>query len=217
MNTNNQKNRTMKKTNLILVLAFFVCSFIHAQYSAGSKVLILYQEQWYPGKIIEVKSDGYLISYDNYDASWNETVKADRLKSVTEAKGNSTNVNAPKTKADEMCSCLKKMMQTQKQEDKSRCLRMQEDHVVALVEGSASYTEYKKLVSECEKEITASKSKNAGVNTYEEKVKSVCDCFADSKLGKKQKYECFQLQSTYGKTLGDKKVDFNNETNKCDN
>lgn len=211
----------MKKSIVFLLLTLCLSSFALAQYSAGSKVLILYQEQWYPGKVIEVKSDGYLISYDDYDASWNETVKADRLKSVTQAKGNSANaiasVNTPKTKADEMCSCLKKMMQTQKQEDKSRCLRMQEEHVVALVEGSANYTEYKKLVGECEKEITASKSKSTGVNTYEEKVKSVCDCFADSKLGKKQKYECFQLQSTYGKTLGEKKVDFNNETNKCDN
>lgn len=215
----------MTKTILTQIL-LFVQLFAFGQYTKGDKVLIEYQGQWFPGKIIETKPEGFYVSYDDYDASWNETLKSDRLKKAEVGKSNPLNetkvlvtetANDPKIKADEMCNCLKKMLKTQKQEDKSRCLKLQEEHVSSLVKGSANYNSYKKLVNECEKEITSSQSPPSTATTYEEKVKSVCDCFNDAKSGKKQKFECFQLQSTHAKTVGDKNVEFTNQTNKCDN
>lgn len=61
---------------------------------------ILWETKWYNGKIEEIKGDKYLISYDGYDASWNETVGAERLKAGsvatttnTTSTTNSTNIS----------------------------------------------------------------------------------------------------------------------------
>lgn len=219
----------MKKTILTTLLCVIHIYFF-AQYTIGEKVLIEYQGQWYNGKIIEEKTTGYYISYDDYDASWNEIVKTDRLKKINEnsstqpASSNSSTKpvvsdgNIAQQKAKEMCDCLNKMVKTQKQEDKSRCLNMQEEHVAQLIKGSANYTSYKKQVSECEQQIAATKNPtNTKATTYEEKVKAVCDCFKDANAGKVEKFNCFKLQSDYGKTVGDKKTDFNIATNSCGN
>jgi hypothetical protein len=69
----------MKK--LLFILTFIISSWTIAQtYSANQSVLISWKGEWYPGKIIELKDDGYLISYDNFESSWNEVVGTDRLK-----------------------------------------------------------------------------------------------------------------------------------------
>lgn len=211
----------------LTTIAFVLLQIVAlAQFNKGTKVLIDYQGQWYPGKILEVKANNiFLVSYDDYDASWNEEVPSGRLK-LNEINGNTAKTKTQdktpaisgEKKASEMCECLNKMMKTQKQEDKSRCLTMQEEHVAALGKGSAEYTIYQKSVSQCEKEIVKAKqSSGTTPTTYEEKVKAVCDCFKEAKSGKKQKFECYKLQSDLSKTVNDKKTDFNLETGSCDN
>ncbi len=49
-------------------------------YRKGEAVQIIWKGNWYPGKIEEVKCDEYLISYDGYDSTSHETVRANRLK-----------------------------------------------------------------------------------------------------------------------------------------
>lgn len=222
----------MKK--ITLIIAFLVATITtFAQFNKGTKVLIDYQGQWYPGKVLEVKGqNAFLVSYDDYDASWNEEVTSSRLK-LNEINGNTPKTVSLKTntpdinskvsgekKATEMCDCLNKMMKTQKQEDKSRCLNMQEEHVAALGKGSAEYSLYQKLVNQCEKEISNAKLSSGSASgkapvTYEEKIKAVCDCFKEAKTDRGKTPECFKKQSDFSKTVGDKKTDFIQTTNSC--
>lgn len=223
------------KNLLLLALLFLANVAAYAQFNKGTKVMINYQDQWYPGKILEVKENKtYLVSYDDYDASWNEVVSTDRLKLI-ESNSNPQKVATPSTptqskspsasgekKAAEMCACLKNMMKTQKQEDKSKCLSMQEEHVAALGKGSEEYTIYKKLVGNCEKEISSTKTSNPVTSgkepvTYEEKVKAVCDCFKEARSNPGKTPECYKKQSDYSKSVGGKKTDFTKETNGCAN
>lgn len=69
----------MKKLLTLLFLLITIHSFSQS-FKKGDKVQILWETKWYDGKIEEIKGDKYLISYDGYDASWNETVGAERLK-----------------------------------------------------------------------------------------------------------------------------------------
>jgi len=72
----------MKKI-LIAILLFFTITGYAQTYKKGDAVQIEWKNLWYPGKIVEVKGDKFLISYDGYDASWNETVGKDRLKAAS--------------------------------------------------------------------------------------------------------------------------------------
>lgn len=69
----------MKK---LLTLFFLLITFhsFSQTFKKGDAVQIEWKSKWYNGKILEVKGDQYLISYDGYDASWNETVGSERLK-----------------------------------------------------------------------------------------------------------------------------------------
>lgn len=72
----------MKKLLTLLFLLITILSFSQS-FKKGDKVQILWETKWYDGKIEEIKGDKYLISYDGYDASWNETVGTERLKACT--------------------------------------------------------------------------------------------------------------------------------------
>jgi WD40 repeat protein len=89
----------MKKILTLLFLFITIISFSQT-FKKGDKVQILWETKWYNGKIEEIKGDKYLISYDGYDASWNETVGAERLKAGsvatttnTTSTTNSTNIS----------------------------------------------------------------------------------------------------------------------------
>jgi hypothetical protein len=119
-------------------------------------------------------------------------------------------------KADSLCSCLKNAKKSNKPKDKKACLTLREKHVAELGKGSAGYTDYINRLGECEREMMGI-SQNSTESTYEEKVKSVCDCF--QKEGKTNKPKCFQMQSELGKAFSsdlEKKKAFNLETNACD-
>lgn len=81
------------KSILTLILVFIIQISFSQTFKKGDKVQILWESKWYNGKIEEVKGEKYLISYDGYDASWNETVGAERLKagSNTTSTTNTTN------------------------------------------------------------------------------------------------------------------------------
>jgi hypothetical protein len=48
-------------------------------FQAGDAVRILWQGQWYPGRVLEIRNGAYHITYDGYDSSWNEWVEPARL------------------------------------------------------------------------------------------------------------------------------------------
>lgn len=83
------------KNFLLLMLLFLTITASTQSFKKGDAVQIEWKTKWYNGKIEEVKGDKYLISYDGYDASWNETVGAERLKAVvsTGSTTNTTNTN----------------------------------------------------------------------------------------------------------------------------
>lgn len=51
-----------------------------SRFSAGQPVLCEWRGQWWPASVLEVLGDDlYLIHYDGYSSSWDETVNASRL------------------------------------------------------------------------------------------------------------------------------------------
>lgn len=69
----------MKRKIALFLICLFAVIYVSAQ-KVGDKAQILWNNKWYPGKILEVKDGKYYISYDGYDAKWNEWVGSDRLK-----------------------------------------------------------------------------------------------------------------------------------------
>ncbi|MDH5656180.1 MAG: hypothetical protein OEZ34_09745 [Spirochaetia bacterium] len=49
-------------------------------YNVDQKVSILWNNKWYKGKILKKIGNKYFITYDGYEASWNEWVGPERLK-----------------------------------------------------------------------------------------------------------------------------------------
>jgi uncharacterized protein (TIGR02145 family) len=71
--------KTLKST-ITFTFLFFAQTLFSQTYKAGDKVQIKWENNWYSGKIEEIKNDKYLISYDGFDTSWNEIVGEERLK-----------------------------------------------------------------------------------------------------------------------------------------
>jgi len=118
-------------------------------------------------------------------------------------------------KAEVLCHCLKTAKKSDKPTEKKACLELREKQVKELGKGSPAYTSYINLLSECEREMMGV-SKTSSDDSFEAKVKSVCDCF---KEGKQNRPKCFKLQSEIGKSFAadaEKKKAFNLETGACD-
>lgn len=117
--------------------------------------------------------------------------------------------------AKEMCQCLETAIQSSDRTLKKRCLDLQEQHVKKLKEGSAAHNRYREEVHVCEMKLANRNSPDPGTMSFEEKVKHVCDCFEKARGEGKGPMECFQLQSRFGKTTGEKETEFNRQTNSC--
>ena len=48
-------------------------------YAIGQSVKILWKGKWYPGEILAISRNGYLVTYYGYDSSWDEWVGPNRL------------------------------------------------------------------------------------------------------------------------------------------
>jgi Agenet domain len=86
----------MKKTFLFLCLVFInLCVFAQVKttnkttktkastdrkYAVGAKVETEFGNSWYPSTIIKMQGDSFLVHYDEYDDSWNEWVKKNKLR-----------------------------------------------------------------------------------------------------------------------------------------
>lgn len=62
---------------LSLLLPFIVFS---QTYSKGANVEIKWGTGWYKGKVIDTNGDQFKVTYTGYSSSWDEWVKADRLR-----------------------------------------------------------------------------------------------------------------------------------------
>jgi len=49
-------------------------------YKVNDKVLVVWNSDWYPATILEVKDQQYKITYDGFSSSWDEWVTVDRIK-----------------------------------------------------------------------------------------------------------------------------------------
>ncbi|NEO57154.1 MAG: CHAT domain-containing protein [Okeania sp. SIO3B5] len=57
--------------------------FLLAQnYQVGDYVEVLWEENWYLGKILEINNNQYCITYPTYDDSWDECLGNDRLRPI---------------------------------------------------------------------------------------------------------------------------------------
>ncbi|MCF4967731.1 agenet domain-containing protein [Nostoc sp. CMAA1605] len=50
-----------------------------ALFKAGDSARILWRGKWYDGKILEVRSNRYKVTYTGYDSSWDEWVEPARV------------------------------------------------------------------------------------------------------------------------------------------
>ncbi|MFN6083979.1 MAG: hypothetical protein ACK476_03520, partial [Fluviicola sp.] len=176
---------------------------------------------------IELKDDGYLISYDNFESSWNEVVGTDRLKPIENVDKSSfsketittttssTSTNTMEAKVSEMCACEKNSAKTGKLADKEKCLDLNDVHLATFEEGGEDYYTYKRLVFECKQE--ALNVKIAPEGSFEKYKKEVCDCFEKNKSNKSLIMNCYKLQNDYSNQMGseDERVKFIQETNSC--
>lgn len=164
----------MKKTLFVLLL--FVSSWTIAQtYSANQSVFISWKGEWYPGKIIEVQEEGYLISYDDFESSWNEVVGIDRLKpietesntevnsketipssnpettqTVTSTSASKAEANTMEAKVSEMCACQKAAAKSGSASDRAKCMDLRDSHLATFEKDGEDYYTYKRLIFECQ-------------------------------------------------------------------
>ena len=54
-------------------------------FETGDAALIVWKSTWYPGSVKSIDGDRYCITYDNYNARWDECVPRWRLKPAPEA------------------------------------------------------------------------------------------------------------------------------------
>ncbi|MEO8587825.1 MAG: agenet domain-containing protein [Flavobacteriales bacterium] len=71
----------MRTSFLLLLIVLFTAS-ARAQ-NVNDAVEIDFKGVWYPGKILKVDGEKYFVSYDEWDAVWNEWVGKERLRNIT--------------------------------------------------------------------------------------------------------------------------------------
>ncbi|MFI5300171.1 MAG: hypothetical protein ACHREM_18950 [Polyangiales bacterium] len=56
---------------------------MNTTYAVGQRLQILWKDRWYVGRVLrEVGPDQWEISYDGFEAKWNEVVGPDRLRTI---------------------------------------------------------------------------------------------------------------------------------------
>jgi WD40 repeat protein len=80
----------MRKLLSLLFFCLFSIQVFCQQFKVGASVEIEWNGKWYPGKILEIKGEKYYVSYDGYNAEWNEYVSASRLREKTVNTNNTT-------------------------------------------------------------------------------------------------------------------------------
>ena len=53
-------------------------------YKSGDFVEVLWEDTWWPAKVLEVKGENYCITYEGWDSSWDECVDSNRIRPVAE-------------------------------------------------------------------------------------------------------------------------------------
>lgn len=160
--------------NLLIVLSLFLSSWTIAQtYSANQPVLISWNGDWYPGKILEIKEEGFLITYNNFESTWNEVVGTERLKPIegnesltttsnentetdkkelvkTEVTLSKSTSSTMESKVSEMCACQKAATASGSSADKAKCMDLRDLHLASFEKDSEDYYTYKRLIFECQ-------------------------------------------------------------------
>jgi agenet domain-containing protein len=58
----------------------------HRSFSPGDLVMIEWDGAWYDGKVVAIRGNKYRVTYDGWEASWNEEVPAARLRMLVTAR-----------------------------------------------------------------------------------------------------------------------------------
>jgi CHAT domain-containing protein/Flp pilus assembly protein TadD len=53
-------------------------------YKKGDSVEVLWDNTWWPAKVLEIKGEKYCITYEGWDSSWDECVDSNRIRPVAE-------------------------------------------------------------------------------------------------------------------------------------
>lgn len=69
---------------LLLIVSFAQISFA-GDFKVGDKVEVQWKGTWYPAQVLGVKKGEWKIHYDGYESSWDEWVKANRIRVRKEA------------------------------------------------------------------------------------------------------------------------------------
>ena len=79
----NKHWRALLLTTIAVVLIFganFPAAAQNANYKVGDKIEVEWKRSWYKAEILEVKDGQFKIHYDDFDNSWDEWVKLDRMR-----------------------------------------------------------------------------------------------------------------------------------------
>lgn len=74
----------MRSYLLVTLATLLTKALLSQNYQVNDIVEIEWKGKWYDGKVLEKKSNGtYLVSYDGFDSSWNETLVNSRIRKKT--------------------------------------------------------------------------------------------------------------------------------------
>lgn len=74
------KNVLLKSSEISEKLQFERSFLLAQSYNIGDYVEVLWEGNWYLGKILEINNSQYCITYPSYDNSWDECIGSDRLR-----------------------------------------------------------------------------------------------------------------------------------------
>jgi len=74
------KNVLLKSSEISEKLQFERSFLLAQSYNIGDYVEVLWEGNWYLGKILEINNSEYCITYPTYDNSWDECIGSDRLR-----------------------------------------------------------------------------------------------------------------------------------------
>ncbi|MGD1808252.1 CHAT domain-containing protein [Dapis sp. BLCC M126] len=78
----NWQNLLLKSSEISEKLQFERSFLLAQSYKVGDYVEVLWEGNWYLGKILEINNNQYCITYPTYESSWDECIGSDRIRPI---------------------------------------------------------------------------------------------------------------------------------------